>query len=304
MRKVLLSGVLALLGLAATAAPVLTSTVPAAPAAAAAPAHPAVGMYHMPIIGKKLLPGLGALLGGGRDGLRRATAVSSANWSGYADVNETYKSVAATWTEPTVNCSSGLGGLGGLGLGSLSDSLLGGPSAAAAFWVGLDGFNSTSVEQLGTDSDCDGSTASYYAWYEMYPNPSVDLSQTVNPGDSMTAWVAYTGSAFQLSITDNTQGWNFTTTEAGTFDRSSAEVVAEAPSECNVLFCSETNLADFGQVNFTGSTVYTDSSGPGGLSAYPADQITMADSGGTPLATPSALTDNGADFSIAWNNAS
>jgi len=33
-----------------------------------------------------------------------------------------------------------------------------------------DTFNSTSVEQLGTDSDCDSGTPSYYAWYEMYPN--------------------------------------------------------------------------------------------------------------------------------------
>ena len=44
---------------------------------------------------------------------------------------------------------------------------------ASAFWVGLDGYSSTSVEQLGTDSDCVSGKPSYYAWYEMYPNPSV-----------------------------------------------------------------------------------------------------------------------------------
>jgi hypothetical protein len=116
----------------------------------------------VPIIGKIVLPGLGSLLGGG---LRRATNVQSANWSGYADTNDTYNSVASSWTEPTVNCANSGGGLGGLlgGLGGLG-GLFGGPTAASAFWVGLDGFTSTSVEQIGTDSDCNAGTPSYYAW--------------------------------------------------------------------------------------------------------------------------------------------
>jgi hypothetical protein len=89
MRKVLLSGALAWIGLAAPAASVLSPAAAppaaAAPAAASAPtraaasAGPAVpGLYHVPIIGKVTVPGaLGSLLG---DGLRRATAVQSSNW--------------------------------------------------------------------------------------------------------------------------------------------------------------------------------------------------------------------------------
>src|ERR1700722_12371581 len=167
MRKVLLSGALALIGLAAPAAgvpaPPAASSAAAAPTHAAASAAPAVpGLYHVPIIGKVTLPGaLGSLLGGrNADGLRRATAVSSSNWSGYADTNDTYNSVASSWTEPTVNCANSNSGLDGIL--SLSN-LLGGPGAASAFWVGLDGYNSTSGEQLGTDSDCDSGTPSYYA---------------------------------------------------------------------------------------------------------------------------------------------
>ena len=174
-----LSGALALIGLAAPAASVLAPAAAPPAAAAAAPTHaaatagPAVpGLYHVPIIGKVTLPGLGSLLG---KGLRRATAVQSANWAGYADTNDTFNSVASSWTEPTVNCANSNSGLDGiLGLSTL-DGLLGGPGAASAFWVGLDGYTSTSVEQLGTDSDCDSGTPSYYAWYEMYPNPSVTL---------------------------------------------------------------------------------------------------------------------------------
>jgi hypothetical protein len=311
MRKVFLSGALALIGLAAPAAPLLTSATAAAaaPSHAAAPAgHAAPGIYHVPIIGKVTLPGLGSVLG---NGLRHATAVQSSNWSGYADTNETYSSVASSWTEPTVNCGSsgGLGDLSSLGLSSLGglyDSLLGGPNAAAAFWVGLDGYNSTSVEQLGTDSDCDSGTPTYYAWYEMYPNPSVQLPSQypVQPGDKLTALVSSNsaGTSFTLEIKDATAGWTFSTTQTGSgFARSSAEVIAEAPSSCTVLFCSEVPLADFGQVSYTGSSVIDTAGTKGTLSAFPANEITMSDNG-TTEATPSSLSSDGSSFSVTWNN--
>ena len=312
MRKVLLSGALALIGLAAPAASVLA---PAAAASAAAPRHaaastttagrPVPGLYHVPIIGKVTLPGvLGSLLGGGNGaGLRRATAVSSSNWSGYADTNDTFGSVSSSWTEPTVNCADSNSGLDGVL--SLSD-LLGGPGAASAFWVGLDGYNSTSVEQLGTDSDCDSGTPSYYAWYEMYPNPSETLPSQypVKPGDQMTALVASNaaGTSFTLEIKDATAGWTFSTTQTGSgFARSSAEVIAEAPSSCSILFCSEVPLADFGQINYSGSSVINTAGTKGSLSAFDANEITMSDNG-TTLATPSSLSSDGSSFSVKWDN--
>ena len=312
MRKVLLSGALALIGLAAPAASVLA---PAAAASAAAPRHaaastttagrPVPGLYHVPVIGKVTLPGvLGSLLGGGNgDGLRRATAVSSSNWSGYADTNDTFSSVASSWTEPTVNCADSNSGLDSLL--SLS-GLLGGPGAASAFWVGLDGYNSTSVEQLGTDSDCDSGTPSYYAWYEMYPNPSVTLPSRypVKPGDHLTALVASNaaGTSFTLEIKDATAGWTFSTTQTGSgFARSSAEVIAEAPSSCSILFCSEVPLADFGQINYSGSSVINSAGTKGSLAAFDANEITMSDNG-TTLATPSSLSSDGSSFSVTWNN--
>ncbi len=321
MRKVLRSGALALVGLAAAAAPVMAATaqpVSAAPsshatahAAAAtpgAPGHIVPGLYHVPIIGTQVLPGLGSLLGG----VRHATAVSSANWGGYADTNDTYTSVSSSWTEPAVSCSgSGSGSGSGLSLGvggltGLFSSLLGGPSSASAFWVGLDGYSSTSVEQIGTDSDCDSGTPSYYAWYEMYPNPSVTLptSDAVRPGDHITTLVASNaaGSSFTLMIKDTTAGWNFSTNQSGSgFARSSAEVIAEAPSECTVVFCNEVPLADFGQVGYSGSSLIDTAGTQGSLSAFDANEITMSDNG-TTLATPSSLSADGSSFSVAWNN--
>jgi hypothetical protein len=293
MRKVLLSGALAVVGLVAPLVSVVATSAPQ-PAAAATP-HFRPGLYHTPLIGKlvTVVPGL---IGGSKN----ANAVTSANWAGYADNNDTFNSVAANWAEPTVDCSNSGGGGGLLGLGSL----LGGPGAASSFWVGLDGYTSSSVEQLGTDSDCSGGSPSYYAWYEMYPNPSVPLSQTVKPGDNMTAWVASNaaGTSFMLSIKDVTQGWNFSITESGgPFARSSAEVVAEAPSECTLVFCSEVPLADFNYVDFWGANVMDAAGRQGGLNAFNANQINMA-SNGTTMATTGPLSPDGSAFSVTWNN--
>jgi hypothetical protein len=300
------------LGLVATAAPVLVSAA-ASPAAAAAPAGPAgsglptPGLYHVPIIGKVVLPGLGSLLG---HSLRHATNVQSANWSGYADSADTYDSVAASWTEPSVNCAAGGGGggiLGGLLGGNGLGNLLGSGGSASSFWVGLDGYSSSSVEQLGTDSDCTGSTPSYYAWWELYPKGSVVLpsSYPVHPGDQITAWVASnpSGTLFFLAEKDTTAGWSFSTTQGASpaFGRTSAEVVAEAPSSCDLIFCSEVPLPDFGQVNFSNADLIDNSGNNGSLSNFAANEITMA-TGNRTLAVPSSLSADGRSFSISWQN--
>jgi hypothetical protein len=157
----------------------------------------------------------------------------STNWSGYAATTGSYTSVSASWTEPTGTCS--------------------GSAAYSSFWVGLDGYTSSSVEQTGSEVDCSGSKAVYYAWFEMYPNPSVSYTNKVRPGDHFSASVSYTGSDnFSLFIKDSTAGWSHTTT--GTLagaSRSSAEVIVEAP--CCTASGGILPLADFGTVHITRS---------------------------------------------------
>src|ERR1700729_2923660 len=154
--------------------------------------------------------------------------VTSTNWSGYAVTGSSFTSATGSWIVPTATCPSG--------------------DQYAAFWVGIDGYSSNSVEQTGTDSDCDGSNRpSYYAWYEFYPNPSFTIrSLTIKPGDRISAKVVYNGSEFTATITDETTGKSFSTssTVRGA-KRSSAEWIAEAPSSRSVL-----PLADFGTVLF------------------------------------------------------
>jgi hypothetical protein len=199
----------------------------------------------------------------------------STNWSGYAADSGTYTSVSAEWVQPTGTCSG------------RSDKY-------ASFWVGLDGYSSDSVEQTGTDTDCDGSTPEYYGWYETYPNPSYNFGDSVSPGDTIEASVTYEGSNnFLLSLSDLTQGWTTTTTQTVSgAARSSAEVIIEAP--CCTNSGGILPLADFGTVNVSDSTV--DGAAIG--TTDPAE-IIMINNSGEDKDTVSALSNN-ENFSATW----
>jgi len=199
----------------------------------------------------------------------------STNWSGYAGTTGTYTSVSASWTEPTGTCSRG--------------------DQYSSFWVGLDGYNSSSVEQTGSEVDCIGRTAEYYAWYEMYPNASVTYSNTVRPGDHFNASVTYQGNnSFSLFIADTTQGWSHNTVKslAGA-PRSSAEVIIEAP--CCTFSGGILPLADFGTASFTNS----DANGSAIGNAGGVTQIVMVDNSGRDKDSISALS-GGTSFSGTW----
>ena len=161
--------------------------------------------------------------------------------------------------------------------------------------MGLDGYNSRSVEQTGSEVDCSGNGARYYAWYEMYPNPSVSYANTVRPGDHFNASVTYTGSNhFSLKIADTTQGWSHTTTATlANAPRSSAEVIVEAP--CCTASGGILPLANFGKVSITGSLANGSALGnAGGVT-----QIIMIDSAGRDRDTVSSLTSK-ENFSATW----
>jgi hypothetical protein len=197
----------------------------------------------------------------------------STNWAGWVDYNSTFSSVSTTFTQPALDCSSG-------------------DTTYSSFWVGLDGYNSNSVEQTGTEADCSGGSPSYSAWYEMYPAYPVTYSDTVSPGDVLTSSVSYSNGQYLLTLSDSTQGWTESTTQAGSYSNASAEVIAEAPYSGGVL-----PLADFGTVNFSNSTA---DGSP--LSAYTTDQLDMQSSSGTLEATTSSLDSSGEAFSVAWNS--
>jgi Peptidase A4 family len=216
--------------------------------------------------------------------------VASTNWSGYAVQSASkFTNVTGTWVQPSVTCSSS------------SDQY-------AAFWAGIDGYTSDSVEQIGTDSDCVGrNSPSYYAWYEMYPAGSVDISTSKYPvgaGDTLTGTVSVSGSTFTLSLKDSTRGWTYTTTKTGSgLAQSSAELIAESPEICSFT-CRLAQLSDFGTVNFTSADAAVSGGTEEPFSSFTYDsgpqEIVMETSSGTVRAQPSALSTNA--FSIAWKH--
>ncbi len=206
---------------------------------------------------------------------------ASTNWSGYALTGVgPYSSVSSSWTQPAVDCAVTRSGY-------------------SAFWVGLDGFSTETVEQTGTEANCSNGKPVYGAWYEMYPRGSVGLSEPVAPGDSITASVTYLGKAFfgltsrfELTLSDATEGWSRSEIKyLRAAKLGSAEVIAEAPSSVFEVL----PLSDFGTVPFTGMTVngsLVSTSTPG------LEPITMESETGTLEAEPSAISSG--SFSDTW----
>jgi hypothetical protein len=139
--------------------------------------------------------------------------------------------------------------------------------------------------------------ASYQGWFEMFPAAPVLFSETVRPGDAMSASVgANGGGSFTLTLTDSTQGWTKVTRQTSdTAQLGSAEIITEAPSDGNgdVL-----PLSDFGAVTFTDALIDTHAIGTLNMA-----EVTMESAGNVAEATPSALTD-GDEFTVTVDNSS
>jgi hypothetical protein len=218
-------------------------------------------------------------------------AVKSYNWGGYYVAGTGFTEAKGSWIVPAVDCAKS-------------------PNAWVAFWVGIDGATDSTVEQIGTLTWCNRTTAQYYTWYEFYPSdPSLIVISSVpsKPGNKMSAEVSYIGSSkFTVEILDETTGKSFSTTATVSgAKRTSAEWIAEAPTTVTGIV----NLADFTSASYgdyyTGiaDTNYaTDSTKTGvigdfGSAVY---NITQVDDTGYTESTSSALTGSGSSFKVTW----
>jgi len=246
-------------------------------AVVAAAALTASSASAAPFSGWRFSPGGPAhLMGHGSFGHGLRNQAESTNWSGYAATTGTYTSVSASWVQPTGTCSRG--------------------DHYAAFWVGLDGYSSSTVEQTGSEVDCVGRTAQYYAWYEMYPGPSENYPNTVKAGDHFSASVTYIGNnRYTVTISDSTQHWTQTTTQAlAGAARSSAEVIVEAP--CCTFSGGILPLTDFGTMSFTRSNANGTAIG----SAGGVTEIIMVDNRGLAKDSITTLNSTGTGFGATW----
>jgi hypothetical protein len=221
---------------------------------------------------------------------RHGKNATSTNWSGYAvtGARDSVTAVKASWIVPAIQ-------------GSCPAT-----SQYSSFWVGIDGYDSNTVEQIGTDSDCQNGSPVYYAWFEFYPHPAFTVnSVTIQPGDVVAAEVNYSGGRFTVSLTNVTTGQTFSTSaKMNNAKRLSAEWIAEAPSGGGVL-----PLANFGTVSFgqkytpvPGTCFATVRGSNGSIGSFSGNtvEITMVTKSGTIKAQPTPLSHDGSSFTDSW----
>jgi hypothetical protein len=219
--------------------------------------------------------------------MRRATrtplvkgSADSYNWGGYAVTGTDFTKAEGTWTVPTVNCTKS-------------------PNAWVSIWVGIDGYNSSTVEQAGTLTWCNRTTPEYYTWYELYPAATTYISTVPSaPGNKMFAEISYNGSEFKLQIKNQTTDKSYSISKAvASAERTSAEWIVEAPETITGI----TNLADFTKASFSAASA-TNSATSGPISAFGSDveQITQVDDTDYTESTSSALSSSGENFTTTW----
>ncbi len=217
----------------------------------------------------------------------------SSNWSGYAALpkaaGDTFTSIVGNYNVPSVVCSTT-------------------PNTFSYHWIGLDGWADQTVEQDGIAADCNGTTAQYAAWFEMYP-ANFKYSFAVDPGDAIESAVHYLGHAkYELSLKDVTSGQGFDVVRncpVSACENSSAETITEA-YYFNQRYAG---TSDFGDEHYEDVTV-TDSAGNiGGLADAKAwktgEGIALGEYGDVdttpgPLATAHGLGASSA-FSVFWS---
>ncbi|MDE3113266.1 MAG: hypothetical protein KGN00_09205 [Chloroflexota bacterium] len=169
----------------------------------AAAATPAAAVFHKPRVPAD------------RAATTTRAGWSSSNWSGYAITGSAghYASVTGTWVVQAVS-----------------------PTKKATYssqWVGIDGFNDSSLIQTGTESDYYSGSAHYSAWWEILPAAETVIpSIAVTPGDLMSASIQQQAgtSSWKITLTDETTGATFITTQTYTGPQTSAEWIEEAPT--------------------------------------------------------------------------
>jgi hypothetical protein len=231
-------------------------------------------------------------------------ATTSTNWSGYA--------AETNFSQPQQNSVTAVGG-------SWVVPMVAGPLSGNTYsstWVGIDGYNNQTVEQIGTEQDYVNGKPVYYAWWEMYSSGGAKVpgqgyeapisNMTISPGDLISASVqyipiTYTAGLFELSIKDQSQAndsfgtyQSSSQTQSPLAQRTSAEWIVEATSVNGT-----TSLANFGSVTFTNASATINGvSGAINSPSWQSQAINMVSGVGVTYDTTSVLTNSGKNFVV------
>jgi len=159
----------------------------------------------------------------------------SGNWAGAVLIGTGYKSVTGTFTVPTPTTT---------GSGSA--------------WVGIDGDTcGTAILQTGVDWTKSGSSITYDAWYEWYPDYAYDFSGiTIAAGNVITVTVTASSKTAGVATIKNVSTGKTVTHSfsnegsLGSLCETNAEWIVEDFDSGG----SQVAFANFGSVTFTGAS--------------------------------------------------
>ena len=225
-------------------------------------------------------------------------ANQSNNWSGYnqgalEQGDKTFKSIAGSWTVPTATQRKA------------------GEAEFSATWIGIGGgcidtgctATDTTLIQDGTGQDVDATGhASYYAWWELIPAPSVnlsgctpDLACTVGAGDTINSTIfSPADGAWTMAMSNQTRGWTWSMTVGYSSTEGSAEWVEETPvvvSNSGALTVGP--MPSLSGAHFDGATT---NGAPASLIA--SEELQLVDLNRNVIATPSAPDGDGDGFNV------
>jgi len=204
---------------------------------------------------------------------------TSNNWSGYnqgyLEKDTQFTSISAQWTVPTAKQHTA------------------GQAESSATWIGIGGgcldtsctTTDNTLVQAGTEQDvaADG-TASYSAWWEVVPVPSVTSSITVHAGDVVSCSISQSApEVWSITLKDITDGQSFSQTVPYSSDYLTAEWILETPVVVGTGSTGIAALPSLSTTHFSDATV-------NGASAnlVSSEALQLVDSSGDVLATPSS----------------
>jgi Peptidase A4 family len=227
--------------------------------------------------------------GGSSRMVRNYQMVTSNNWSGYAQhtfKQGTFSAIEDTWTVPLVNTSKPR-------------------KQYSSDWVGIGGYNESTLVQAGTSEWNDNGTAKYDAWTEVLPDSAVTITGlAIRPGDEVLTVVEETAvNTWKMTVKNLTTGRSGGDTVRYRSSGKSAEAILERPH----VNAGIARLATTGNVTFDPGSFST--AGPGTpvwqplLTTIPqaklAEIVMMNTKGTVTLATPSVPSSDLEGFSVA-----
>ena len=206
------------------------------------------------------------------------------NWAGYVTTSDLQNpqpeitGITGSWTVPQVEPTS--------------------IDTFSAVWVGIGGLYKSDLIQTGTEQDYVNGTYYYSAWYELLPNPSIELNMQISPGDTITAIIELVNpgqDVWSIQLKDETTGETFSKEVYYVPDKLSAEWVVERPDVNNAL----SYLANFTDVTMYNCDLKLNNQNAS-IDNSPSAKIIMSDRLGNQMVNVSALSSDGKSFTITF----